>query len=397
MRGLVPAAAIAVGLLLPGSAVAASWGSFESSRIAYSTGALTGDAHQDLRGAIEDNGDEVAAATTELTREYLAGVDVFYTAMLSDGTGPSAGAPGTLSLAEQGVLSDWIAAGGTLIVCPDSNGFDGPWTLVYNSYTSDYGIENYEFVAGPGVGSPLSVHPITDGVTSYSLDGTSRFDVPLEGEIIGTAIDAADPLLVVFEPASGFAVGGRILVLADHNAITDNFFGDLDNELLANNIVAWAGGECGNTIVEADEDCDDGNTEDGDGCSSTCLDPGGGSSDSSGGDPTDGDPDTTAGADSGEGGQSTGPVDPGGTTSGPGATGATMATGDDGAASGGSGGGGGCRTGGTPPSMAALLLLLLGVRRRTARSQSPRVVAARGPISVRTASRITASPAPARR
>ena len=34
--------------------------------------------------------------------------------------------------------------------------------------------------------------------------------------------------------------------------------------------VATIAGICGNGVVEANEECDDGNTVDGDGCSSTC-------------------------------------------------------------------------------------------------------------------------------
>ena len=37
--------------------------------------------------------------------------------------------------------------------------------------------------------------------------------------------------------------GGRILVVSDHNSLTDNYINDLDNLTLAQNIVEWAAGE----------------------------------------------------------------------------------------------------------------------------------------------------------
>lgn len=234
-------------------AAAAIWGSFSASRIAYVTGTLTGDVHSMLRGYITDHGDTVADPTSELTPEYLATVDVFYTAMLSDGTGPTAGALGTL------------------ILTPDSNGFEGPFPIVYDSWTSDYGVTDYAFVFGPGTGQPIIDHPITTGLISYSLDGTTSFTYPATGQILGTAVANDDPFLVLFEPATGFDVGGRMLVVADHNALTDGLLDDLGNQQLAQNIVSWAAGECGNAIVESVEECDDGNLESGDGCDATCI------------------------------------------------------------------------------------------------------------------------------
>jgi len=266
--------------LAPATAAAAVWGSFTASRIAYATGPLSGNVHSMLRDYIADHGDTLADPTNELTPEYLATIDVFYTAMLSDGTGPTAGAPGTLSLDEQAALMEFIAGGGTLIITPDSNGFEGPFPIVYDSWTADYEVTDYAFLFDFGVGQPIIDHPITAGLNSYSLDGTTTFTYPTSGQILGTGLANDDPFLVVFEPASGFDAGGRMLVVADHNALTDGLLDDLGNQQLAQNIVAWASGECGNTILEGAEECDDGNDEDGDGCDATCSIDGGGSGDS---------------------------------------------------------------------------------------------------------------------
>lgn len=363
--------ALAPLVLAPLPAAAAVWGSFSASRIAYTTGPLTGDVHSQLRGFITDHGDTLADPTQALTAEYLATVDVFYTAMLSDGTGPTAGAAGTLSLDEQAALTEFIAAGGTLIITPDSNGFDGPFPIVYDSWTVDYGVTDYAFVFGPGTGQPIIDHPITTGLRSYSLDGTTTFTYPpLSGQILGTAVSTEDPFLVVFEPASGFDVGGRMLVVADHNALTDGLVeSDLGNEQLAQNIVEWAAGECGNTIVEPAEECDDGNEDDGDGCDAMCLSEGvgtggtgetGGTSDGSSGG-LDGTAGASTGADDSLPSESSGLADS--------STGETSASEDTNAAPADDESGCSCRSSSRPSGLMGLLLGmgLFGRRRRSSR------------------------------
>ena len=59
------------------------WGSFDTTRINYSSGTLNGGAHTTLRGIIVANSGSVAADTATLTAGYLSGVDVFYTAQES--------------------------------------------------------------------------------------------------------------------------------------------------------------------------------------------------------------------------------------------------------------------------------------------------------------------------
>lgn len=355
-------------------AQAASWGSFDTSRMAYQTGTLYGTNHSELRGLIEDNGDELADATDELTPEYLAGVDIFYTAMLSDGTGPTAGALGTLSEDEATALAGFIADGGTLVIHPDSNGFEGPFEGVYDSWLSGWGVANFVYSLGFNTGSPVTAHPIMDGITAVQLDGTVNFTYPSEGEILAAGEGLEDVFIVVFEPSTGFAEGGRILVVSDHNAFTSTYINDLDNLALAQNIIEWADGECGNTILESGEECDDGNDDDDDGCSASCLNEGDGEStgDEGSGDGNDdeasGDGDGTTGAADG----GTSDTMPGTTSGSPGtssgaqtgSSGEATTEGDGGAADGGDGGGCGCSTGAPPWFGAALLLGLLGLRRR---------------------------------
>ncbi len=279
-----PSCALVVGtVVVAAPAHAASWGSFDGTRIAYATGTLDGDAHDGLRAAIAAHGDVLAAATGTLTAEYLDGVDVFYTAMLSDGTGPTAGDPGSLSGAELAALQAWLDGGGTLVLTIDANGLDGPWDTVYDTWAAPFGVGELAWSFGPADGMPTAEHPITFGVGQYAFDSPTTFSVPAEADVIGTGL-GTDPFLAVFEPASGYVDGGRILVIGDHNALTDGYLGDADNAVLAANLVVWAAGQCGNGSVERTEACDDGNVAAGDGCDPLCQDEGGGDSTGTGGD-----------------------------------------------------------------------------------------------------------------
>ena len=366
--GLVGAVGMLGSLGGVSTARAATWGSFDTSRIAYDIGDLSGERHDGLRIQITDHGDDVGAPTGELTDAYLQGVDVFYTSLLSDGTGPTAGLPGTLSLTEASALMDWIAGGGTLIVTVDSNGFDGPWATVYGSWLDPIGVTGLSFQAGPGSSSPIVMHPVTQNVASFEWDGIVRFDVPAEGFLLADRGDGGNPVAAVFEPATGYTAGGRVLVLGDHNVLTDLFLDSADNLTLAQNVVAWAAGECGNSIVESGEDCDDGNLDDGDACPSDCL--AGGANGSTGGDSTGGGDTmgatssaTTSGADD-SGGNSTGFVTSEGVPADGEGSGSSDGT-SGGAGEGGGDGGCSCRAaGGSRAGWALVWLGLLGLRRR---------------------------------
>lgn len=271
--------------LLPSVAHAASWGSFDPSRMAYAAGALGGSAHDDLRAAIEAAGDTVAAPTAGLDEAYLGGVDVFYTGMLSGGTGATAGDLGTLSPSEAEALEAWIAGGGTLVITVDSTGLPGDaFADVYASWGAVFGMTDVAFVTDEGTSTPLGAHPVLTGVGSYAWVNHTTFSIGDDAQVLGEASTMSE-FIAVLEPASGFAAGGRVLVVGDHNMFTNAFIDSADNAVLAANIVDWAGGECGNGILESDEACDDGNIDDGDGCSAACAldDEGGSSSSSSGG------------------------------------------------------------------------------------------------------------------
>lgn len=252
--------------------------------MAYDAGRLDGSAHDDLRAAIEAAGDTVAASTPALSDTYLDGVDVFYTGMLSGGTGATAGDLGTLSAVEAAALEAWIEGGGTLVITVDSTGLPGDaFADVYASWGAVFGMAEVGYVVDEGTSAPIGAHPVSTGVGSYAWVNHTTFTLADDALVLGEASTMTE-FIAVLEPATGFATGGRVLVVGDHNMFTDSFLGTADNAALAANIVDWAGGECGNGILESDEDCDDGNTDDDDGCSAACaVEESGGSSSSSGG------------------------------------------------------------------------------------------------------------------
>ncbi len=216
-------------LLIPVLAMAqpCNWGSFDATRINYSSGPLTGGAHTALVGIIVANGGTVISPTPVLDATYLGGVNVFYTSLLSTSTG-------ALSGAEQTALQNWITGGGTLIVTGDIFPL-----AAYESFTAFYGVTNYTAISGSGNGYPVASHPITAGITSYYFMTECTFTYGTDAMLLGDN-GAGSDFMIVMEPGTGFTAGGRILVIGDHNMFTNNYIGTADNTPLANNIAAWA-------------------------------------------------------------------------------------------------------------------------------------------------------------
>jgi hypothetical protein len=207
-------------------AAPAVWGSFDSSRINYSGGPLTGSEHSLLRSIITANQGAIAAPTPTLTTAYLSGINVFYTSLLSTSTG-------TISASEQSALHAWVAAGGTLVVTADI--FPLP---AYESFTAFYGVTGYTELYDDATGYTVASHPITAGVTSFHYVTESTFSYGPDALLLGNN-GYGNPFMLVLEPATGFAAGGRILVTGDHNLFTNSHIGDADNTRLANNFAAW--------------------------------------------------------------------------------------------------------------------------------------------------------------
>ncbi len=209
------------------------WGSFDGSRINYAGGELTGSAHTVLQGIITTNGGTLAPGTPTLTPAYLSGVNVFYTSLLSTSTG-------ALSAAEQSALFSWVQAGGTLIVTADIFPL-----AAYATFTTPFAVTTYTALGFSSFGAPTASHPITLGVVSYQYATNSTFNVPGNSQVLGND-GYGNNFILVMEPATGFILGGRVVIFGDHNMFTNTYIGTANNTILADNLVKWA---CGSLVT----------------------------------------------------------------------------------------------------------------------------------------------------
>ncbi|MEZ6234233.1 MAG: DUF4350 domain-containing protein [Phycisphaerales bacterium] len=210
------------------SAQAQVWGCFDSTRVNYAGGVLNGgSSHTTLSGLVTGSGATLAAPTPTLTPAYLAGIDVFYTSLLTNNNTP-------LSGAEQTALQNWLAAGGTLIVTADIFNLPG-----YESFTSFAGVTGYAAANTTSPATVAAAHPITSGISTAAYVTDATFTVP------GTALrilnnGSGGPFACVLDGSTGYAGPGRIAVFGDHNMFADSLIGQADNTALAMNFIQWA-------------------------------------------------------------------------------------------------------------------------------------------------------------
>jgi MYXO-CTERM domain-containing protein len=126
---------------------------------------------------------------------------------------------------------------------------------------------------------PTSIvaHPITTGLTTLSADSyRGGIDPKPDTTVLATWL--GDNILGQPDPLVGFRQdpnGGKfvgISVLPSYESVGDlgtDFTGDF--HLLWKNTFDWCGSPCGNGVMSGGEQCDDGNNDDGDGCSGLCV------------------------------------------------------------------------------------------------------------------------------
>ena len=120
-------------------------------------------------------------------------------------------------------------------------------------------------------------HPITQGVASLSA-GAYRGGIDpkpnttvLAKWLTPNKLGGADPLVGIRQDPNGSKFVG-ISVFPDYEGVGNygvDFNGDFHK--LWENTFAWCGTPCGNGMVNNGEECDDGNTMSGDGCTAMCL------------------------------------------------------------------------------------------------------------------------------
>jgi len=204
-------------------ALAEVWGGFDSSRVNYSAGVLTGSAHDTLRSVILAGGDTVGGLTSTITASYLSNIDVFYTSLLTNNSVP-------LSGAEQSALSSWVSSGGVLFITADIYNKTG-----YDSFGSVVGVGNFTNVSGsPAV---TGNHALLNGVAS--LVGTTYVHFTHGSDATVLANISNNRFAAVLDNTSGYQGGGCVLVVGDHNIFTDNYANKANNKKFLENVVAW--------------------------------------------------------------------------------------------------------------------------------------------------------------
>lgn len=230
---LVLAASLA--LLEPSAAATGCvWGGFEADRLREASETLDGETHDDLRALITARSGSIGPLAGELTASYLAGIDVFYTSNIRT-------VDGGLSSSEQAALQAWVAGGGTLIV-------SAGWSNGYETFTGAYGVDGFIAWDGtPRSGSPTGSHGIIDGITAIRYAFSVAFRHGADMQLIGVDDDGL-VFMAVGDPTTGFAHGGRLLVIGSPHVLDDWLIAEEDNAALAANVVAWA---CSSTTPSA--------------------------------------------------------------------------------------------------------------------------------------------------
>lgn len=204
------------------------WGSFDSSRINYATGTLTGTAHVELQKLIAANGGTLATPTASLTAAYLATIKVFYTSLLKTSTG-------ALSSTEQTDLQKWVQAGGTLIVTGDYINISQSST-----FTSWLGV-NFTTPSYTGTGSPTSATAcLTQGNPKLYVAAGASFNVPTGVNLLIAEDSTAKRPMMAESTVVAIKGAGRVLIFGDHNMFTDSYISRNDNRRLAENMCMWA-------------------------------------------------------------------------------------------------------------------------------------------------------------
>ncbi|MCA9718144.1 MAG: DUF4215 domain-containing protein, partial [Myxococcales bacterium] len=120
-------------------------------------------------------------------------------------------------------------------------------------------------------------HPVTEGVMTLSAGSyrggvTAKADTTVLAKWLTPNLNNLDdPVVGVREDANGGKFVGISIFpdYEDHGNYGQDFNGDF--HLLFENAFTWCTTNCGDGVVEADEQCDDGNNEDGDGCTAMCV------------------------------------------------------------------------------------------------------------------------------
>jgi subtilisin family serine protease/archaellum component FlaF (FlaF/FlaG flagellin family) len=155
-----------------------------------------------------------------ITADVLAGYDVFVIPQAWNSS----------SSAEVSAIQDFVLDGGGLLVIGDD------YPSIYTSLTSFAGITWNAYYAWSGYTSDITPHDVTEGVsTAYFGAPMSELSVtsPARG-LIRDSNGYEDIMLAVAEVGAG-----RVIGIADEDAVNDLAIGSANNFRLANNMIDW--------------------------------------------------------------------------------------------------------------------------------------------------------------
>jgi len=165
--------------------------------------------------------------TSLITPEFLANKKVFI-------TGKLAGIDFTA--AEVDAVANWVRAGGTLVVTAECGCYSTQG--IYTHLTLPYQIV-INGTSTNGQGTVLAASPITNGLTTVSIEKNGQVWPPAEAtKLIADYQGKTASLIMEKTPFTGL---GRVFVISDCDMFTDNSLAIYpENVTLMQNIATWA-------------------------------------------------------------------------------------------------------------------------------------------------------------
>lgn len=179
--------------------------------------------------------------SASLTPKYLAGVDVLVVSSVrtfQTGITP-------LSAVEQAALTQFVLAGGGLIIFADNNEFGAHDPTAPNgSLLGPFGFGIDTVTAWPDPVSSTDPSPVTAGVSHFNVLLGGRFDVVPANALVLARLDSDQtPILCAIQRGTLGPGSGPVVVFADVSLITDTFIVPWEGAALLNNALAFASPE----------------------------------------------------------------------------------------------------------------------------------------------------------
>lgn len=232
-------------------------GAFDET-VSPGTSLVLGNLVSEARMALQASFPAIRLVTTSvITPAVLASVDIF---VLTSATGASTAISRALTIAEQGALTDFVIAGGSLLVMADNATFHPSAPVVHASFLTPFGLGVTGTLPSFNAHVPNpAAHAVTAGpFGSLQAAPLPSFYLIVPGyfDILGTALPLAfnnanqgQAVLAVLRPGDTIPAGpiqGRVVFVSDVgvfvNSLGGPIFSQVDNTALFLNSIAWLAG-----------------------------------------------------------------------------------------------------------------------------------------------------------